>query len=160
MKRLKKILLVLLVAVLACEIVPVSAAAASKNPTCKTLYKAAKTKVSSGAKKVVKKSKCTFLTSKYRKYADDFYYAADSKGIYCVCIVKADTTAHARKIKTQFSDTLKSNKKSNYYYSDSTAQKVISATQVGRSGKYVWYMAMSTSSKNNKNAVTALKKKL
>lgn len=156
-KKLKKIMIALLMVVMIAGMVEAPTYAAS-SPSCKTLYSAVKKKASSGVKKVTKKSKCTFLTSKYRSYLDDFYYATDSDQVYVVCIVKADTTAHAKKIKTKFDSLLESQK--NNTYLTKTQKKVVKAAKTGRSGKYVWYISLSTSSSTNNSAVKALKAKL
>lgn len=156
-KTLRRLLLVLVAVFVLAGAAETSVQAAS-SPTCKTLYNAVKSKASSGVKKTTKKSKCTFLTSKYRNYLKDFYYATDSDQVYVVCIVKADTTSHAKSIKTQFDTTLKSQKNNSYL--SSSQKKVVKAAKTGRSGKYVWYISLSTSSSTNNKAVTALKAKL
>lgn len=131
---------------------------AASSPTCSSLYDEVKKKCSTGAKKVSKKSSCTFLGYSYRKKVKDFYYATDSDQVYCVCIVKADSKSNAKKIKSQFDDIKKDNK-SNKYLS-SSEKKVVKAAQVGYSGCYAWYISLSSSSSTNKKAVKALKKKL
>lgn len=131
---------------------------ATSNPKCSTLYTAVKAKSPSGAKKLSRKTTCTFLTSKYRKCVTDFYYATDSDQVYCVCIVKADSTSNARKIKSQFDATLKSQK--NNTYLSTSQKKVVKAAKTGRNGSYVWYISLSSSSTTNSKAVSALKAKL
>ena len=131
---------------------------AASEPSCSSLYDEVKAKCKTGAKKVTKKSSCTFLSYSYRKYVDDFYYATDSDQVYCVCIVKAGSKSEAKKIKSQFSATLKANKKNSYL--SSSQKKVVKAAQVGYSGCYAWYISLSTSRSTNKSAVKALKKKL
>ncbi|MCC8073243.1 MAG: DUF4358 domain-containing protein [Clostridiales bacterium] len=159
MKKAIKVLACLLVCIMAFSAVyePVEVSAAS-SPSCSTLYKAAKKQVSSGAKKVKKKSSCTFLTSSKRKLVKDFYYATDSKQIYCVCIVKCASSSDAKKIEKQF-NTIKSSK-TNDTYLTSSQKKVVKAAKVGRSGKYAWYISLATTSSANNKAVKAMKKKL
>lgn len=145
----------LCMAVLMAVEAPVQAAA---SPTCSSLYDEVKKKCSTGAKKVSKKSSCTFLGYSYRKKVTDFYYATDSDQVYCVCIVKADSKSNAKKIKKQFDEIKKSNQKNKYL--SSSEKKVVKAAQVGYSGCYVWYVSLSSGSSANKKAVKALKKKL
>lgn len=155
-RKLRNLVLAFLAAILVIGLVQTPVYAA--NPKCSTLYNAVKKKASSGAKKVTKKSTCTFLTSKYRKMLSDYYYATDGDDVYCVCIVKASSTSNAKKIKTQFDTILKSMKNDSYL--TTSQKKVVKAAKTGRSGKYVWYISLSSSSSTNNKAVKALKAKL
>ncbi len=143
-----------LIITLLCSIVPTAHAETS----CSTLYGAVKKVCSSGAKKVSKKSTCTFVTYSNRKKVKDFYFAADNEQVYCVCIVNAGSKKNAKAIKNEFADTLKANKKDSYL--DSDQKKIVRAGKVGYSGNYAWYVSLSDSSFTNMKAVRALKKKI
>lgn len=134
--------------------VPVEAA---DSVSCSNLYDALKEECESGAKEVTSKSTCTFLSYSYRKQVEDFYYATDSKQIYCVCIVKAESTSDAKNIKKQFDSIKKEKKNDNYLKKDE--KKLVSGARCGRSGSYVWYICLGNSS-SNKKAEKALKKAL
>ena len=157
LKKSKKLVLVLLAAVMIIGLfqAPLEVQSATK---CSTLASAVKKKASSGFKKTSKKSTCSFLTSSYRKNVKDFYYATDSDQVYVVCIVRANSTANAKKIKTKFDSILKSQKNNSYL--SSSQKKVVKAAKTGRSGTYVWYISLSSSSSTNTKAVSALKAKL
>ena len=151
-KRMMMICAMLLAFVFVLE-TPVQAA----NPSCSALYDAVKGQCASGAKKVSKKTSCTFLTSTYRKKVSSFYYATDNDQVYCVCIVKTKSSSDAKKIKSQFKQIYKGKKNDSYL--SSSQKKVVKAARYGSSGKYAWYISMGTSSQNKK-AEKALKKKL
>ncbi len=157
-KRSFKRILFVMAAVCMAFLLVVEAPVQAASPKCSTLYDEVKKKCSSGAKKVTKKSSCTFLGYSLRKKVKDFYYATDSDQIYCVCIVKAASKSDAKKIKKQFAE-IKSGNKRNSYLS-SSEKKVVKAAQVGYSGSYAWYISLSSSSSANRKAVKALKKKL
>ena len=130
---------------------------AEETVSCSKLYGAVKEKCQDGAKKVYSKDKCTFLSYSYRKKAEDFYYATDSNQVYCVCIVKAESTSDAKDIKKQF-DSIKKDKKNDRYLKKDE-KKVVTGARTGRSGSYVWYICLGSSS-GNKKAEKALKKAL
>lgn len=143
-----------LLALLMCLELPVQAAA---NASCKALYTAAAKECKTGVKKVTKQKNCTFLSYSLRKNVKDFYYATDSNQIYCVCIVKADSTSAAKDMLKEFNDSKK--EKSASTYLSAAEKKQAKTTRCGRSGSYVWYLCLGTST-NNKNAEKALKKAL
>ena len=153
-KSIRKIMFVIACALAATLFVQLPAEAAS-SVSCKDLYDAAKGKCESGVKKVTEKSRCSLLTYSYRKNAKDFYFAADGSQVYCICIVKADSTAHAKEIKKEFVNVKKAKKNDNYLKADE--KKIVKNARCGRSGSYVWYICMGSSS-DNKNAEKALKK--
>ena len=130
---------------------------AKENVSCSKLYDAVKEKCKDGDGKVTKKSKCNFLTYTYRKNVEDFYYATDSDQVYCVCIVRADSTSDAKDIKKQFDSTKKEKKNDRYLKKDE--KKVVKGARTGRSGSYVWYICLGSSSANKK-AEKTLKKAL
>lgn len=153
-KTIRKIMLVIACALAATLLVQLPAEAAS-SVSCKDLYAAAKGKCADGAKKVTEKSRCSLLTYSYRKNATDFYFASDADQVYCICIVKADSTAHAKEIKKEFVNVKKAKKNDNYLKADE--KKIVKNARCGRSGDYVWYICMGSASEN-KNAEKALKK--
>lgn len=130
---------------------------AKSTVSCSKLYDAVKEECSDGADKVTGKSKCTFLSYSCRKKAEDFYYAADGDQVYCVCIVRTDGTKDAKTVKKQFDSIKKDKKKDRYLKKDE--KKIVSGARVGRSGAYVWYICLGSSS-SNKKAEKALKKAL
>lgn len=155
-KSIRKIVLMVACVLAAALFVQLPAEAAS-SVSCKDLYEAAKDQCKTGAKKVQEKSRCSLLTYSYRKYAKDFYFASDGSQVYCICIVKADSTAHAKEIKKEFDNVKKAKKKDSYLKSDE--KKIVKNARCGRSGDYVWYICMGSSSEN-KHAEKALKKAL
>lgn len=122
--------------------------------TCSKLYDVVKEECSSGAKKVSKLDRCTLVSYSYRKKVDDFYYAADSNQVYCVCIVKAEGTSAAKEIKKEF-DSVKKEKKNDSYLK-AKEKKQVKTARCGRSGSYVWYICLG-SKEGNKKAEKALK---
>ena len=124
---------------------------------CSKLYEAVKGKCSSGAKKVSRMDRCTLLSYSYRNKVKDFYYAADSDQVYCVCIVRADGTSDAKAIKKEF-DSVKKEKKNDSYLK-SSEKKQVKTARCGRSGSYVWYICLG-SKNGNKKAEKALKEAL
>lgn len=157
-KKAKSLFLVLLAALMIVSLYQAPVEAATKCSTLASAVKSSSSTAKKGMAKTSKKSKLSFVTSSYRKYASDFYYATDSDQVYVVCIVRADTTSHAKKLLTKFNSTLSSQKNNSYL--SSSQKKVVKAAQTGRSGKYVWYISVSSSSSTNKKAVTKLKAKL
>ena len=130
---------------------------AADSVSCSKLYDAVKEKCKTGAGKVSKVDKCTFLTYSYRKSVKDFYYAADGNQVYCVCIVKADGTKTAKEIKKEF-DNIKKEKKNDSYLK-SGEKKLVKGARCGRKDSYVWYICMGSKS-TNKKAEKALKEAL
>ena len=163
MKKIKKLLALLLATVVLLTVFEGPMTVQAKNVKCSTLYSAVKSSCSSGAKKVRKQSKCSFVTRSYQKKISDFYYATDSKQAYCVCIVKVKNSKDVKRFTSRFNLVKKSNLREikNYpkNYSN-TEKKVVSSANVGSKGNYVWYIALGTSSSANSKCATALKKKL
>lgn len=131
--------------------------AAKASVSCSDLNDAVAATKASGLKKMKASDTCTFLSYSNRKKVDDFAYASDSKQIYVVCIVKADNSSDAKKIKSQFD----SNKKDavNNTYLSSAERKIAKSARYGSKGNYVWYLSLGSSSANKK-AEKALKKLL
>ena len=154
----KKLLIAVLAVLIAFGACSTPADAAVKCSTLASTVKSSSSSAKKGMAKTTKKSKLSFVSSTYRKYADDFYYATDSDQVYVICIVKADTTAHAKKLLSKFNSTLSSQKNNSYL--SSSQKKVVKAAKTGRSGKYVWYISLSSTSSVNTKAVTKLKAKL
>ena len=163
MKKIKKLLALLLAIVVLFTVFESPITVQAKNVKCSTLYSAVKSSCSTGAKKVKKQSKCSFLPKIYRKKISDFYYATDSKQAYCVCIVKVKNSKDVKRVVNRFNSIKKSNQQEIKSYPkgySNTEKKVIKSANVGNKGNYVWYIALGTSSSANNKCATALKKKL
>ena len=129
--------------------------AAKAGVSCSDLNEAVFATKASGLKKLEASNSCTFLSYSNRKKAEDSAYASDSKLIYVVCIVKADSSSSVKKIKSQF----KTNKEDavNNSYLSSSERKIAKSARYGSKGKYVWYLSLGSSSANKK-AEKAIKK--
>lgn len=88
-------------------------------------------------------------------------YLCDEKEVYSICVAKTSSKSDAAALLKS----LKAYKERNCgsdYLSDysSTEQKVFKNAVCGKSGKYIWYIAMSSKKSVNKKGQTALKKLL
>lgn len=136
--------------------------AASVN--CKTLCQAALAATGGSDKLQFQSSKVRdfggFSVSEAEKVSS-VMYVCDDKEVYSICVAKASSKSDAAELLKSLKS-YKANNSSSDYLSDysSTEQKVFKNAICGRSGKYIWYIAMSASKSVNKKGQTALKKKL
>ncbi len=96
-----------------------------------------------------------------RKKVSSIMYVCDGKEVYSVCVAKAASKSDGADLLKSLK-AYKSNNTGSDYLSDysKTEQKVFKNAVCGRSGKYVWYIAMSSSKSVNKKGQKALKEKL
>lgn len=101
------------------------------------------------------------LSFSARKKVKQIQYVCDDKEAYSLCVIEANNTSGSKAILKQLKKYKKNNSKSDYL-SDYSAdeQKVFKNAVCGRKGNVVWYIAMSTSKKNNQKGQKAIKKKL
>lgn len=160
-KRLASILLAftLCFGMLFYAAVPASAAV-----NCKSLCQAA-LKATGGSSHLKFQSKKAsdfggFTVSDTEKVSS-IMYACDEKEAYSICVAKASSKSGASALLKSLK-AYKSNNSSSDYLSDysSTEQKVFKNAICGKSGKYVWYIAMSSSKSVNKKGQEAIKEKL
>lgn len=142
---------------------PVLTQAASKT-TCKSLAKAALEETGGSSKlkyQTTKKDGFSGFTVSDSKKVSSLVYLCDAKEVYALCVVKATSKSNASKLLNSLKAYKKQNSSSDYLsdYS-STEQKVFKNAVCGKKGKYVWYIAMSTSTSVNRKGQTEIKELL
>lgn len=88
-------------------------------------------------------------------------YLCDEKEVYSICVAKASGKSDAAALLKSLKSYKKRNCGSDYLSDYSSAeQKVFKNAVCGRSGKYIWYIAMSSKKSVNKKGQKALKELL
>lgn len=162
--RFKKMICIMMVAVMAACTLPYAFAQAKNEPTCKALC-AAGLKATGGTKKLKYKSSAAMdfgaLSSTDRKKVQEMQYVFDAKEAFSLCVIKAKDTSGAKSLLGTLNKYKKSNCKSDYLSDYSSAEKKAFQNAVcGRKGKYVWYIAMSSAKKGNNKGQAAIKKNI
>lgn len=142
---------------------PVLTGAATK-VTCKSLCKAALDETGGSSKleyQTTKKDGFSGFTVSDSKKVSSLAYLCDAKDVYAICVVKATSKSNATKLLNSLKAYKKQNSDSDYlsdYSSDE--QKVFKNAICGKKGKYVWYIAMSTSKSVNQKGQKKIKELL
>lgn len=88
-------------------------------------------------------------------------YLCDEKEVYSICVAKTSGKSDAAALLKSLKAYKERNCGSDYLSDYSSAeQKVFKNAVCGKSGKYIWYIAMSSKKSVNKKGQTALKKLL
>lgn len=138
--------------------------ASAAGASCKSLTKAALDATGGSSKlkfQTTKTDEFAGFTIAESKKVSSIAYLCDEKEVYSICVAKASSKSDA----AELLKSLKAYKERNCgsdYLSDysSTEQKVFKNAVCGRKGKYIWYIAMSSSKSVNKKGQTELKKNL
>ena len=162
--RWKKMICIVMAAIMVACTLPQALAQAKSEPACKALC-AAGLKATGGIKKLKYKSNATMdfgaLSSSDRKKVREMQYVFDAKEVYSLCVIKAKNVSAAKSLFGTLKKYKQSNCKSNYLSDYSSAEKKVFQNAVcGKKGKYVWYIAMSPSKKSNNKGQTAIKKNI
>ena len=160
--KIKKIVCIILVLILAVGAVEHSSSMAAVS--CKSLCSAV-LKATDSSDKLEYSSEIALdfggFSSSDRKKVESIQYVCDTKEVYSICVVKAGSASNAKSLLKALKK-YKNNNSNSDYLSDYSAdeQKVLKNAICGRSGAYVWYIAMSSKKAVNRKGQTALKKKL
>lgn len=162
--KLQKWICVAMMVALVFGVMPQNLAQAKSAVTCKSLCAAA-LKSTGGAKKLKYKSTSAMdfgaLSSSARKKVKEIQYVFDAKEVYSLCVMKTKDASAAKSLYNTLKKYKNSNCKSNYLSDYSSAERKVFRNAVyGKKGKYVWYIAMSTSKKSNNKGQTAIKKRV
>lgn len=141
---------------------PVSTYAAGV--TCKSLSKAALDGTGGSSKlkyQTTSADEFAGFTLSEAEKVSSIVYLCDEKEVYSICVAQASSKSKASELLKSLKSYKERNSSSDYLsdYS-STEQKVFKNAICGKKGKYVWYIAMSSSKSVNKKGQTELKKQL
>ncbi len=132
--------------------------------SCKSLGKAALEATGGSSKlkyQTTKADEFGGFTISEAKKVSSIVYLCDEKEVYSLCIAKAASKSDANELLKSLKSYKEHNSGSDYLSDYSaTEQKVFKNAVCGKKGKYVWYIAMSSSKSVNKEGQTALKKQL
>lgn len=163
LKRTGCLLLVLvLLAGVIIQASPKASLQAKSAVTCKSLCGAV-LKMAGGAKKLKYTSTSAIdfgaLSASERSKVKSIQYICDAKEVYSLCVMRAKSTAGAKKLVKSLKKYKKNNCSSDYLSDYSkTERKVFKNAIYGRKGKYVWYIALSPKKAKNKKGQTAIKR--
>lgn len=139
---------------------PVTAEAAS----CKSLGKAVLEATGGSSKlkyQTTKADEFGGFTIAEAEKVSSIVYLCDEKEVYSICVAKAASKTDAEQLYKSLKSYKEHNSGSDYLNDYSaTEQKVFKNAVCGKKGKYVWYIAMSSSKSVNKKGQTELKKQL